>query len=75
MNALEQWAWSHETSIEIAIAIHGECKGDLVKMQQLWDDPNDAFDHIVSEAWKIADDDEDEELFWGETLIERIVLR
>jgi hypothetical protein len=73
----ENWGASHETSVEIVMALHDFCKGDQDEMQRVWEAPLEtvryettAYDWVISIAWGLADD-ATFELWWGETLIER----
>ena len=65
---LRQWADSHETSVEIAQAIH-DIAGEFQSVEHVWQDPSDdERDVIIAKAWKLADSDETE-LHWGDNTI------
>jgi hypothetical protein len=59
---LRQWASSHETSDEIAQAIHDCCKGELNQMEKIWENGAE-YVEILIRAWSMTDTDE--ELYWG----------
>ena len=69
---LEQWASSHETSAEIALAIDEMCKTET-KRERLWQDPSKReITKILARAWELAGDKE--KLFWGIETIQRHVI-
>jgi hypothetical protein len=67
---LEQWASSHETSYEIAMAIDEICRSEK-KMERVWQEPTPSEDRrIIRRAWELADP-EQVVLYWGESKIHR----
>jgi hypothetical protein len=67
---LEQWASSHNTSYEIAMAIDEICHSEK-KMERVWQEPTPAEDRrIVRRAWELADS-ESPVLHWGDSRIHR----
>lgn len=68
--SLQQWADTHNTSIEIAIAIHEQAAkyehlAKMADVESIWQDADDReIRDIIVRAWDLADDDE-EELHWG----------
>ncbi|MDH3381558.1 MAG: YccJ family protein [Flavobacteriaceae bacterium] len=58
------WADSHETSLELVLAIFAICD-DIDQAEKIWDDPTVAqMKTIVKEAWANSIEDV---LVWGET--------
>ncbi len=67
---LEQWASSHKTSYEIAMAIDEICKSGK-KMNRVWQEPTPAEERkIIKRAWELAGED-DMVLYWGESRVHR----
>ena len=69
---VKEFASTHETSDEIALAIYEiAAEGDEERM---WADPSETeMADVVAYAWKLADADTDT-LHWGATSISRPVL-
>jgi len=60
---LEQWAYNHDTSFEIVMAISDICRTEK-KMQRVWETPTKAEEKkLIASAWKYAGDDD--VLYWG----------
>ena len=68
---LREWADTHETSIEVAVAICEHAGGSETRMERLWDNPTETeAATIEGRAWSLDEDDQ-RELEWGETTIYR----
>lgn len=67
---LEQWASSHNTSYEIAMAIDEICSSEK-KMDRVWQEPTPTEDRrIVRRAWELSAPEETV-LYWGITRVHR----
>lgn len=67
--AVEQWAESRQTSIEVAEAIHTLANGHRATANRIWEEPTDAeMAQVTTAAFAATDENE---LLWGVETIRR----